>query len=131
MRIQITAGVLIAIVAAFTQVEELDEMINIGTLSAFILVSFAIPILRKQQSKRGNSNGTVINNKGKNVGGFRVPLSPFLPIFSGVFCCWLALNLSNETWIRFVAWLLIGFVVYFGYGRKHSELAKNPQYIAE
>jgi APA family basic amino acid/polyamine antiporter len=111
VRIQILAGILIAIVAAFTNIEELDEMINIGTLSAFVLVSFAIPILRKKGGKSSENS-------------FKVPFSPVLPIISGLICIWLAINLSIGTWSMFIIWIAIGLVIYFTYSIKHSMLAK-------
>ncbi len=115
VRIQVIAGILIAAVAAFTNVEELDEMINIGTLSAFILVSFSVPILRK---------------RAKNVDTrdlFKVPLSPFLPILSGLICIWLTTNLSIRTWLMFAVWVAAGLAIYFTYGMKHSELGKTNE----
>lgn len=54
--------------------------------------------------------------------GFRVPGSPFVPIVAIVACGWLMINLSVETWIRFVVWMLVGIVVYALYGRRHSVL---------
>ncbi|AXE38317.1 APC family permease [Acidipropionibacterium virtanenii] len=107
-RLQILCGIIVAIVAALADVDQLSEMINIGTLSAFVLVSFSIPVQRKRYPdlKRG----------------FTVPFSPVLPIISGVLCLWLMSNLAVETWLRFVVWLLVGFVVYFGYSYLHSRV---------
>lgn len=106
VRLQILVGVVIAALAGLTDVGVLSDMINIGTLSAFILVSFGVPLLRRSRPDLERP--------------FRVPLSPWLPWLSGVACIWLMLNLSNETWIRFVVWLAIGMVIYFGYSRRHS-----------
>ncbi len=105
-RLQILSGVVVAIIAAFADVDQLSEMINIGTLSAFVLVSFAVPVLRRRYPdlKRG----------------FTVPWSPGLPIISGVLCLWLMANLAVETWLRFVVWLLVGLTIYFGYSYRHS-----------
>jgi basic amino acid/polyamine antiporter, APA family len=105
-RIQIISGALVALIAGLTDVGILEEMINIGTLSAFVLVSIAVIVLRRTRPDLRRS--------------FRVPLSPWLPILSAVLCLWLMLNLTTLTWVRFVVWLLIGFVIYFGYGRRHS-----------
>ncbi|MDN6555691.1 MAG: amino acid permease, partial [Acidipropionibacterium acidipropionici] len=107
-RLQIICGIIVAIVAALADVDQLSEMINIGTLSAFVLVSFSIPVQRNRYPdlKRG----------------FTVPFSPVLPIISGILCLWLMSNLAIETWLRFVVWLLVGFVIYFGYSYIHSRV---------
>jgi APA family basic amino acid/polyamine antiporter len=86
-------------------------MINIGTLSAFVLVSFAVPILRRSRPdlKRG----------------FRVPLSPALPVLSGVACLWLMTNLTTLTWLRFLAWLAAGMAIYAFYSYRHSTLHRR------
>ena len=55
---------------------------------------------------------------------FRTPWVPVLPILSVAASLWLMINLSAETWIRFGGWMVVGFVVYFGYGRTHSRM--NP-----
>jgi len=86
----------------------LEEMVNIGTLSAFVLVSIGVVMLRKKRPDLKRS--------------FTVPLSPWLPILSAVICGYLMLNLSVETWLRFLIWLAIGFVIYFAYSRSHSRL---------
>ncbi|MFC4137951.1 MULTISPECIES: APC family permease [unclassified Microbacterium] len=111
IRIQIIVGVIIAIIAGFTNVQVLGDMINIGTLSAFVLVSVGVPILRKSRPDLQRP--------------FTVPLSPWLPWISAIACFWLMLNLSTETWLRFVIWLAIGFVIYFGYSRRHSLLGQQ------
>ncbi|WP_142113586.1 amino acid permease [Rarobacter incanus] len=111
VRLQIIVGVIVALIAGVAKVELLEEMINIGTLSAFVLVSFGIPILRKSRPdlKRG----------------FRVPWSPTLPIISGVACLWLMANLTVTTWMRFLIWLGIGLVIWLSYGRRRSVVAAS------
>ncbi|MEP7762526.1 amino acid permease [Sanguibacter sp. 25GB23B1] len=110
-RLQIGAGVIVAAIAGFSEVELLEEMINIGTLSAFVLVSFGIPLLRRSRPdlKRG----------------FRVPWSPALPIISGVACLWLMSNLTTLTWLRFGAWLLAGTAIYFAFSYRNSQLGRE------
>ena len=107
-RIQIIGGSVVAVVAAFTDVGLLEEMINIGTLSAFVLVSLGIVVLRRTRPDLPR--------------GFRVPWSPVLPILSAVLCFWLMLNLTTLTWVRFLVWLAIGVVIYLLYGRRRSRL---------
>ncbi len=107
-RFTVLAGIPIAILATFVPLSTLAELVNIGTLAAFILVSIGVIILRKSRPDLKRS--------------FKVPWVPVLPIASALLCFYLMLNLSLETWIRFVIWLVIGFIVYFTYSRKHSRL---------
>ena len=109
--ISIVVTVIVAVVAGLTPIGVLEEMVNIGTLSAFVLVSVGIVVLRRSRPdlKRG----------------FRVPWSPVLPILSALICVYLMLNLTVETWLRFLVWLVVGFVIYFAYSRRHSRLGKD------
>src|SRR6476469_709061 len=108
VRITIAIGAVVALVASLTPIGKLEEMVNIGTLSAFALVSIAVPILRKNRPDLERS--------------FRVPFSPVLPWFSAAICVFLMLNLTAETWLRFLVWMALGFAIYFGYGYKHSRV---------
>ena len=117
--ISIIVTAVVAVVAGLTPVGILEEMVNIGTLSAFVLVSIGVVVLRRTRPdlKRG----------------FRVPLSPVLPILSAAICTYLMLNLSVETWLRFLIWLAIGFAIYFAYSRRHARVGMQdvtPQVIA-
>lgn len=105
----ILLGVIIAVVAGFTSLSELAELVNIGTLFAFVVVAVGVVILRNTRPDLPRS--------------FRTPLVPLLPIVSVCASLWLMLNLPAETWLRFAVWMVIGFVVYFLYGRSHSRLA--------
>lgn len=113
VKITVALGTLIAVVAAFTPVVKLEEMVNIGTLTAFFLVSLAIPVLRKRRPDLKRS--------------FKVPGSPVVPWLAAAACFYLMLTLPVETWLRFVVWMAIGFVIYFVYGRYNSRLAKGEQ----
>jgi len=110
-RLQIIVGLAVALIAGLTDVGVLEEMINIGTLSAFVLVSIAVVVLRKKRPDLPRA--------------FKVPFSPFLPILSAVLCGWLMLNLTTLTWARFAVWLAVGLAVYFLYGRSHSVLGRK------
>ncbi|MFC7877987.1 APC family permease [Isoptericola sp. NPDC057391] len=120
--IQVGTAVLLVIVTCFFSVDVLGNMVNIGTLSAFVLVSFGIPILRRRQLKAGGGEAKADH--------FKVPWSPVLPIVSGVLCLWLMLQLDVETWLRFLVWLALGFAIYFLYGYRNSQLGKNPSQLA-
>jgi APA family basic amino acid/polyamine antiporter len=56
---------------------------------------------------------------------FRVPLSPLVPALSALACLYLMTNLSVETWLRFLAWMLLGLAIYFGYGRRRSRVGER------
>jgi APA family basic amino acid/polyamine antiporter len=102
-------GVVGVLIAGFVPEAWLAEMVNIGTLTAFILVSIGVVVLRRTRPDLPRA--------------FRVPGVPVVPIISALICFYLTINLSIETWIRFVVWMAIGFLVYFGYSRSHSRLA--------
>ena len=108
VRLQIAVGVVMALIAASCNVSILADMVNIGTLSAFTLVSISIPIMRKKRPDL------------KRV--FKIPGNPWVPILIALANIWLMLNLSVLTWIRFVVWLAVGFCIYFGYGYRHARL---------
>ena len=111
LRITLIIGLTVAVVASVTPIHKLEEMVNIGTLAAFTLVSVAIPVLRRRRSDLDRS--------------FSVPWSPFLPYLSAAICVFLMLNLTTETWMRFLIWMALGFVVYFSYGRRHSRVGRG------
>ncbi|MGN1055152.1 MAG: APC family permease, partial [Comamonas sp.] len=110
VRLQVAVGVVVALLAGFTQVEALEEMINIGTLSAFVMVSVGVLVLRKK-----NPQGS----------GYRVPFAPVLPVLSAVLCVYLMMNLTTLTWARFLCWMALGVLIYVGYGMRQSRLAKG------
>ncbi|WP_329455033.1 amino acid permease [Streptomyces sp. NBC_01497] len=105
-RTTILLGVLVAAVAGFTSISELANLVNIGTLSAFVVVAIGVIILRRTRPDLPRS--------------FRTPLVPWVPIASVAASLWLMLNLTAETWLRFAIWMAVGFVIYFLYGIRHS-----------
>ncbi|WP_277243357.1 APC family permease [Mycolicibacterium obuense] len=111
VRITLIVGVVVAITATVFPIGKLEEMVNIGTLFAFVLVSAGVLVLRRTRPdlKRG----------------FTTPWVPLLPVLSIIACVWLMLNLTGLTWIRFLIWMAIGVVVYFLYGRRHSLVARR------
>jgi len=102
----------VGIPAGIWDIGTFADLANIGTLFAFVLVATGVIILRRSQPDRPR--------------GFRVPGVPYLPLISIGFCLVLMASLPLETWIRFFVWLAIGLVLYFGFGRKHSEFATAP-----
>ncbi|MGV9797965.1 APC family permease [Mycobacterium sp. NPDC003449] len=111
VRITVIVGVVVALAASVFPIDKLEEMVNIGTLFAFVLVSAGVLVLRRTRPDLPR--------------GFRAPFVPLLPIASIVACAWLMLNLTGLTWIRFLIWMAIGVVVYLLYGRRHSVLANR------
>ena len=112
-RLTIGLGVLIAILAALVPLGEIVKLVNIGTLFAFVLVNIGVIILRRTRPDMPRP--------------YRVPWSPVLPIIGVAFAIYLMSDLPLTTWIRFVVWLVIGLVIYWLYGYKHSRLRKDAE----
>jgi basic amino acid/polyamine antiporter, APA family len=109
-------GVLIAILAALVPLGTIVELVNIGTLFAFVLVNIGVIILRRTKPDMPRP--------------YRVPWSPVLPIVGVLFAGYLMSDLPWETWVRFVVWLAIGLLIYAFYGYRHSRVrldAENPK----
>lgn len=107
-----TVTVLIAIMAGLVPLEQLTNLVNIGTLIAFTFVSFGVIPLRRRKD---------INH----TDGFRVPWYPVLPIISGLACMLLLFRLPLETWVASLIWFSFGMLIYFSYGIRHSKLVNN------
>ncbi|MED0585618.1 branched-chain amino acid transporter BcaP [Bacillus subtilis] len=101
-------GTMSALLGSLVPLDELAKLVNIGTLSAFVLISVAVIVLRKKQPDLPRA--------------FKCPGVPFIPGLAILFCLFLILNLGWVTIVRFLVWLLIGLVIYFLYSRKHSKL---------
>ena len=108
-RITIGTTVVVAVIGAFVPIDALAEMVSIGTLFAFFVVAIAVIVLRRTKPKMNRP--------------FRTPSVPWLPVASIVTCVLLMVSLATETWLRFVAWFVVGMGVYLFYGRRHSRLA--------
>ncbi|MFY2307426.1 APC family permease [Lysinibacillus fusiformis] len=104
-------ALLVAFCAGFVPLSKLAELVNMGTLVAFTIVSIGVVYLRK--------------NKNIPSGGFKVPFFPVLPILSFLLCLFLISQLSVLTWVACGIWFIIGLIVYLTYGRKHSEMNKG------
>jgi APA family basic amino acid/polyamine antiporter len=107
----ILTGVAVGVTSMFTNIDEMVDLTNIGTLFAFILVCAGILILRHREPQRPRA--------------FRTPFVPFVPILGILFCFYLMRGLPHVTWLRFGGWLVIGMFIYFLYGYKHSKLRSD------
>ncbi|MBA4608618.1 amino acid permease [Aeromicrobium sp. Marseille-Q0843] len=105
--------VAVALLAGLVPISVLAEMVSIGTLFAFVVVAIAVIVLRRTQPEMNRP--------------FRTPWVPFLPIVTVASCIGLMASLKVDTWLRFIVWLLLGFVVYFAYGYRHSRLNRARQ----
>ena len=112
----ILTGVFVAAFSAFANISEVVDLTNIGTLFAFVLVSAGVIVLRRKEPDRPRP--------------FRVPFVPITPLISIAACAYLMLQLPGITWLRFVAWLILGLVFYFFYGYRHSALRRQSLGIA-
>jgi basic amino acid/polyamine antiporter, APA family len=112
-RTTIVTGIAVAALTFALPLKTLAELVNIGTLFAFLLVSIGVIVLRRARPDLERP--------------FRVPLMPVIPILSVLASLWLMLNLQTATWIRFGIWLVIGLVVYFAYSFRHSRLVRGPR----
>ena len=102
----ILTGFFVAIMAAFLPLRILAELTNIGTLLAFVIVCAAVLIMRRTHPKAERP--------------FRAPFVPLVPILGILSCLLLMFSLPVENWWRLIAWLLLGFIIYFTYSRHHS-----------
>lgn len=102
-------GLCFGLIAALVPLKALAELTNIGTLAAFAMVSVAVLILRRTHPELPRA--------------FRCPGVPVVPVFSVLFCLFLMLQLQLSTWVAFIAWLVVGLLIYFGYSRRHAKLA--------
>ncbi|MGE0406004.1 MAG: APC family permease, partial [Candidatus Korobacteraceae bacterium] len=106
----ILTGVFVALMAAFLPLRILAELVNIGTLLAFVIVCAAVMVMRKTNPDAQRP--------------FRTPLVPFVPIAGILSCLLLMFSLPAENWLRLAIWLATGLVIYFAYSRHHSVVAQ-------
>jgi len=107
----ILTGILVGSFAGISNINEVVELCNIGTLFAFVLVAAGVLVLRKTDPGRPRP--------------FRTPWVPWVPIGAILTCAWLMRELPLKTWIRFVVWLVIGLAIYFLYGARRSRVGQT------
>jgi basic amino acid/polyamine antiporter, APA family len=112
----ILVGLLTAIVGSVTPIEDIGKMVNIGTLLAFVIVCVAVMVLRSTNPNQSRP--------------FRTPLVPVIPILGIAFNGYMMYKLGWVNWLRLIAWLAIGVVVYFSYGRYHSRV-RTARFLEE
>ncbi|GLZ30810.1 amino acid permease [Lentzea sp. NBRC 105346] len=104
----IIVGLFIGVLAALVPLGALADATSIGTLFAFGLVNVAVIILRRTRPDAPR--------------GFRVPFSPITPLLGVAFCVYMMFSLGAITWVAFLLWMLVGFVIYFGYGIRKANV---------
>ena len=109
----IVFGAFAAIMPAFLPIDNLSQLVNIGTLLAFTIVSAGVWVLRVRHPEMERP--------------FRTPLVPLVPILGIVSALYLMTRLARITWIVMIVWLLIGLVIYFTYSVKHSKVQALAQ----
>ena len=114
----ILVGLLAAVVGSLTPIDDIGRMVNIGTLLAFVIVCLAVMALRRTDPNLPRP--------------FRTPWVPLVPILGVISNGYMMAKLGWINWARLIVWLIIGLIVYFTYGRKHSKvqqlrLAPTPE----
>jgi len=107
----IIVGLAVALFASVLPINVLSQLTSIGTLLAFVIVSGGVWILRVRRPDLPRA--------------FKTPLVPVVPILGMGIPLLLMLSLPGSTWLRLIVWLILGMVLYFGYGRTHSKLARQ------
>ncbi|MDH4273403.1 MAG: amino acid permease [Gammaproteobacteria bacterium] len=108
VRLILASGLCMSMIAGFTPIGDVAELVNIGTLAAFVTVCAGVLMLRYTRPDLHRP--------------FKTPLMPFIPLLGILFCLYLMASLPFITWIRFAIWLAFGIIVYFAYSYRHSEL---------
>lgn len=116
-RILITCGGAMALIAGWVPIGELAELVNVGTLFAFVIVCAGVIVLRYTQPDMERP--------------FRTPGAPLVPFLGILSCLYLMINLPWVTLLRFVVWMAIGMVVYFAFSRSNSALSPKNLSLEE
>ncbi len=112
IRVIFFSGTVMSLIAGFFSMQAVAELVNIGTLAAFIMVCISAIFLRYTKPNLPRP--------------FKTPFSPLIPLLGVISCGYLMISLPWITWFRFIIWMIIGIVIYFVYGYSHSKLHQNP-----
>lgn len=107
----VVCGIFVAVTAGLLPIDELSQLTSIGTLFAFIIVCVGVIVLRHKEPDKHR--------------GFRCPGYPFVPVMGALMSFMLMCTMPSTTWIRFIGWMLLGLIVYFGYSKSHSRLGRS------
>ena len=107
----VLTGIVVAAAAGFSGIAALGNLVNIGTLLAFVIVALGVIVMRRREPDAPRP--------------FRVPLVPWVPILSALCSLVLMLSLPWQSWQRLILWMAIGMVMYFLYGYRHSRLRRE------
>lgn len=110
VRVIVITGIIMSLAAGMFPLGALAELVNIGTLAAFVLVCLGVIVLRIRQPHLPRP--------------FKNPLNPLFPVLGMVSCSALMAFLPASTWLRFLVWVTLGLIVYFSYSIRHSKLAQ-------
>jgi APA family basic amino acid/polyamine antiporter len=103
--------IFVSLFSGFVPISNLGHMTSIGTLLAFVIVCAGVIVMRRTRPDIPRP--------------YRTPFVPLFPILGILVCLAMMASLDGLTWIRLVVWLAIGLLIYFGYGRRHSFLARD------
>jgi len=107
----IMTGAVCAVIAGLFPIGLLGELVSIGTLLAFVIVSAGIIVLRRKSPELPRP--------------FRTPLVPLVPILAILICGYMMFSLPSDTWVRLLVWLGLGLLIYFLYGKAHSRIGRS------
>jgi APA family basic amino acid/polyamine antiporter len=111
IRVIAICGIVMSVIAGFFPIIEVAELVNIGTLAAFLIVCLSAIILRITKPNLPRP--------------FKTPFNPLIPVLGVISCGYLMISLPWVTWLRFIIWMAIGLVIYLFYGYRHSTLSKG------
>lgn len=108
VRVIFLSCVIMAAISGVLSMQEVAELVNIGTLAAFFIVCVSVIVLRYTHPNMKRP--------------FKTPFSPVIPALGAISCVVLMCSLPLVTWLRFIIWMVIGLIVYWGYGFSNSKL---------